>query len=175
VVTPEARVSLAMRARSSSLNWPTDWVSRRRRRTRYKAGTCGRVVTTREACSPAGGDAPRGGDGPLDLAILRNQPQLFGEVALTDRLAGDLLRVGSPCDRTATTRAGKLPARLELHPSPVALDFDSTLVTAPLGKGRRRPNYEHGSASIRCSSSSMDRGGARRHAPTGERRREQRI
>jgi hypothetical protein len=86
-----------------------------------------------------------GGDGLSDLAILRNQPQLFGEVA-SHPTAWRVIssRWARPAIETAPREAREAACEAGAAPKSVALDFDSTLVTAHSEKEDAAPNYEHG-------------------------------
>ena len=86
-----------------------------------------------------------GGDGLSDLAILRNQPQLFGEVA-SHPTAWRVISSGwaRPAIETAPREAREAACEAGAAPKSVALDFDSTLVTAHSEKEDAAPNYEHG-------------------------------
>ncbi len=94
-----------------------------------------------------------GGDCLADLALVRAQPELFGQVAsdatvsrLLDRLAGDVeeviaaIRVARAMAREQVwARRSPLPAQ-----GPVVVDLDATLVTAHSDKERATPTFKRG-------------------------------
>lgn len=92
-----------------------------------------------------------GGDCLSDLATLRDQPSLFGEVASTptayrvidaiddDRLTA--IRAARAEARAVAWKAGLDPVTEHGY---VTLDFDATLLTAHSEKEEAAPNYKHG-------------------------------
>jgi hypothetical protein len=86
-----------------------------------------------------------GGDCLSDLAILRNQPQLFGEVA-SHPTAWRVISSGWARRATETARreAREAAWKAGAAPESVTLDFDATLVTAHSEKEDAAPNYKHG-------------------------------
>lgn len=88
-----------------------------------------------------------GGDCVSDLAVLRDQPDLFGEVASTatgwrliDGMSeADLIRV-----RDARRRAGEQAWRRGARAERIVLDFDATLVTAHSEKEQAAPTFKRG-------------------------------
>jgi hypothetical protein len=92
-----------------------------------------------------------GGDCLSDLAVLRDQPSLFGPVASTptasrvidsvdaERLAG--IRAARATARAAAWKAGLCPVRSS---GPLILDFDATLVEAHSEKTGAAPTYKGG-------------------------------
>ncbi len=86
-----------------------------------------------------------GGDCLSDLETLRNQPELFGEVAshptawraVASGWAASALESARRSAREAAWSAG-------MAPETVTLDVDSTLVTAHSEKEDAAPNYKHG-------------------------------
>jgi hypothetical protein len=92
-----------------------------------------------------------GGDCLSDLAVLRNQPALFGAVASTptaSRVVDDV-----DADRLCAIRAARAKARAVawsagLDPTskvnPVIMDFDATLVDSHSEKENAAPTYKHG-------------------------------
>ena len=92
-----------------------------------------------------------GGDCLSDLAVLRNQPALFGSVASTptaSRVVDDVdaerlgaIRAARAQARTAAWAAGLDPTS---KVNPVILDFDATLVDSHSEKECAAPTYKHG-------------------------------
>jgi Transposase DDE domain group 1 len=88
-----------------------------------------------------------GGDAISDLAVLRDQPDLFGQVASTPTAWRTLEAVDAAVlKRIATARAA---ARAEVwaagaDPGFYVIDFDGTLVTAHSDKQGAAPNYKKG-------------------------------
>ena len=90
-----------------------------------------------------------GGECVSDLKVLRDQPDLFGEVAsqptawrLLDAVDADLLtRLAAA---RAAARARVWAARLA--PSKLTLDFDATLVDLHSDKEQAAPTYKRGSS-----------------------------
>jgi len=92
-----------------------------------------------------------GGDCLSDLAVLRNQPALFGAVASTptaSRVVNDV-----DAERLAAIRGARAQARSAawsagLDPTskvnPLILDFDATLVDSHSEKVGAAPTYKHG-------------------------------
>jgi hypothetical protein len=92
-----------------------------------------------------------GGDGFCDLAALRDQPELFGEVCSTstawrvvaEEVAGDPR--GTAALWSALARARETAWALGAAPAgPLVLDIDATLVTAHSDKQGAAPTYKHG-------------------------------
>lgn len=88
-----------------------------------------------------------GGDCMSDLAVLRNQPGLFGTVA-SDPTAWRTV-TGMSFDAFAGVETARAAARARVWaaggaPDTVTLDFDATLVTAHSEKKDARPNYKRG-------------------------------
>jgi len=83
-----------------------------------------------------------GGDCLLDLAILRNQPQLFGEVA-SHPTAWRVISSGWARGATETARREAREAAWSAGAAPesVTFDFDGTLVTAHSEKEEAAPTY----------------------------------
>ena len=88
-----------------------------------------------------------GGDAISDLAVLRNQPDLFGEVASTPTAWRTLEAVdGDALDGIAVARA---EARRRVwaagaDPGFYVIDFDGTLITAHSDKESSAPTYKRG-------------------------------
>jgi hypothetical protein len=88
-----------------------------------------------------------GGDAISDLAVLRNQPDLFGEVASTPTAWRTLEAVdGDALDGIAVARA---EARRRVwaagaDPGFYVIDFDGTLITAHSDKEGAAPTYKRG-------------------------------
>jgi len=88
-----------------------------------------------------------GGDAISDLAVLRNQPELFGEVASTPTAWRTLEAVdGAALERIAVARAA---ARKRVwaaggDPGFYVIDFDGTLITAHSEKEGAAPTYKRG-------------------------------
>jgi len=88
-----------------------------------------------------------GGDAISDLAVLRDQPDLFGEVASTPTAWRTLEAVDAAAlERIAHTRAA---ARAEVwaagaDPGFYVIDFDATLITAHSDKQGAAANYKKG-------------------------------
>ena len=88
-----------------------------------------------------------GGEAISDLAVLRNQPDLFGPVASTPTAWRALEAVdGAALDRVAAARAA---ARAEVwaagaDPGFYVIDFDGTLITAHSEKEGAAPTYKRG-------------------------------
>lgn len=84
----------------------------------------------------------------VDLAVIRQQPELFGQVASTTTA----WRVLDSIDEQMPARLAAAVARAratvcdwELRPERVTLDFDATLVEVESeGKELAAPNYKHG-------------------------------
>lgn len=86
-----------------------------------------------------------GGDCLSDLSILRNQPQLFGEVA-SHPTAWRVISSGwaRQAIEAARREARKAAWAAGAAPESVTLDFDATLVTSHSEKEDAAPNYKHG-------------------------------
>lgn len=88
-----------------------------------------------------------GGDAISDLAVLRNQPDLFGDVASTPTAWRTLEAIDTPAlDRIATARAA---ARRRVwaagaDPGFYVIDIDATLITAHSDKQGAAPTYKRG-------------------------------
>lgn len=88
-----------------------------------------------------------GGDAISDLAVLRDQPALFGEVASTPTAWRTLEAVDAAAlERVAAARAA---ARAEVwaagaDPGFYVIDFDATLITAHSEKQGAAPTYKRG-------------------------------
>ena len=89
-----------------------------------------------------------GGECISDLAVLRQQPELFGEVASTSTAWRVLDSIGPGLLArltTATARARTMVWDWGLAPQRVTLDFDATLVEVESeNKEQAAPNYKHG-------------------------------
>ena len=88
-----------------------------------------------------------GGDTFSDLAVLRDQPDLFGEVASTPTAWRALEAVdGAALERIATARAAARAAVWAAGADPgfYVIDFDGTLVTAHSEKEGAAPTYKRG-------------------------------
>src|SRR6266545_4250950 len=92
-----------------------------------------------------------GGDGFCDLAALRDQPELFGEVCsistawrvVTEEVAADPR--GTAGLWSALARARETAWALGAAPAgPLVLDIDATLVAAHSDKQGAAPTYKHG-------------------------------
>lgn len=88
-----------------------------------------------------------GGDCMSDLAVLRNQPGLFGPVA-SDPTAWRTV-TGMSVDAFAGIEAARAQARARVWtagaaPDTITLDFDATLVTAHSEKQDAKPTYKRG-------------------------------
>jgi hypothetical protein len=88
-----------------------------------------------------------GGDAISDLAVLRDQPDLFGEVASTPTAWRTLEAIDAAAlERIAAARAG---ARRKVwasgaDPGFYVIDFDGTLITAHSDKQGAAPTYKRG-------------------------------
>jgi len=88
-----------------------------------------------------------GGDAISDLAVLRNQPELFGEVASTPTAWRTLEAIDAAAsERIAEARAA---ARRKVwaagtDPGFYVIDFDGTLITAHSDKEGAAPTYKRG-------------------------------
>ncbi|TMK40523.1 MAG: IS1380 family transposase, partial [Actinobacteria bacterium] len=88
-----------------------------------------------------------GGDAISDLAVLRDQPDLFGEVASTPTAWRTLEAVDAAVlKRIAAARAAARAQAWAAGADPgfYVIDFDGTLVTAHSDKQGAAPNYKHG-------------------------------
>lgn len=88
-----------------------------------------------------------GGDAISDLAVLRNQPELFGEVASTPTAWRTLEAIDAAAlERIATARAAARHKVWEAGADPgfYVIDFDGTLVTAHSDKQGAAPTYKRG-------------------------------
>ena len=88
-----------------------------------------------------------GGDCMSDLAVLRNQPGLFGQVA-SDPTAWRTV-TGMSLNAFAGVEVARAQARTQVWaagvaPATVTLDFDATLLTAFSEKEDAAPNYKRG-------------------------------
>ena len=88
-----------------------------------------------------------GGDCMSDLAVLRNQPGLFGTVA-SDPTAWRTV-TGMSFDAFAGVETARAEARVRVWaaggaPASITLDFDATLVTAHSEKQDAKPTYKRG-------------------------------
>lgn len=88
-----------------------------------------------------------GGKYLSDLAVLRDQPELFGPVASTPTAWRVLDSVDD--ERLGAIRAARARARAAVwaaggDPGYYVLDFDATLLTAHSDKEQAAPNYKHG-------------------------------
>ena len=98
-----------------------------------------------------------GGTAISDLAVLRDQPNLFGEVASTPTAWRTLEAVDDAAlERIASARAA---ARRRVwaagaDPKFYVVDFDATLITAHSDKTGASPTYKRGFGFHRASSSS---------------------
>lgn len=88
-----------------------------------------------------------GWDSLSDLKVLRNQPDLFGEVA-SDPTAWRVIASinGARRDAIAIARAvaRRRAWKMGVRPVWIVLDFDATLVTSHSEKEEAAPNYKHG-------------------------------
>jgi hypothetical protein len=86
-----------------------------------------------------------GGDALSDLAVLRNEPDLFGEVA-SDATLYRLLDSGWARDAIVQARkvARERAWSLGAAPDSVTIDIDATLLTAHSDKEDAAPNYKGG-------------------------------
>jgi hypothetical protein len=88
-----------------------------------------------------------GGDSLSDLKVLRNQPDLFGEVA-SDPTAWRVIASINAARRDAIAIARALARRrawkMGVRPGWIVLDFDATLITSHSEKEEAAPNYKHG-------------------------------
>jgi hypothetical protein len=88
-----------------------------------------------------------GGDAISDLAVLRNQPELFGEVASTPTAWRTLEAIDAAAlERIAEARAAarKRVWAAGANPGFYVIDFDGTLITAHSEKERAAPTYKRG-------------------------------
>jgi hypothetical protein len=88
-----------------------------------------------------------GGDAISDLAVLRNQPDLFGEVASTPTAWRTLEAIDADAlDRIAGARAAARRKVWETGADPgfYVIDFDGTLITAHSEKQGAAPTYKRG-------------------------------
>jgi hypothetical protein len=92
-----------------------------------------------------------GGTALSDLAVLRDQPALFGAVASTptaSRVVDDVDAERLAAIRTARASARAAAWRAGLNPvtshGPLILDFDATLLDAASDKALARPTYKKG-------------------------------
>jgi hypothetical protein len=92
-----------------------------------------------------------GGDCLSDLAVLRNQPTLFGSVASTPTASRvvddvDVERLGAIRQARAKARAAAWSAGLDPtgKVDPLILDIDATLVDSHSEKESAAPTYKHG-------------------------------
>src|SRR5437899_3814968 len=88
-----------------------------------------------------------GGEAISDLAVLRDQPSLFGEVASVATAWRTLEAVEeNTLARIASARAAarKRAWAAGADPGFYVIDFDGTLVTAHSDKEGAAPNYKHG-------------------------------
>lgn len=88
-----------------------------------------------------------GGRRLSDLAVVRNQPEIFGSVASTPtawRVIDSIdnqLRAAISAARAAARRQAWAAG---VRPSWIVMDLDATLVNAHSDKARAAPNYKHG-------------------------------
>jgi len=88
-----------------------------------------------------------GGDAISDLAVLRDQPQLFGEVASTPTAWRTLEALdGAALERIAVARAAARAAVWASGADPgfYVIDFDGTLITSHSEKQGAAPTYKRG-------------------------------
>jgi hypothetical protein len=88
-----------------------------------------------------------GGDAISDLVVLRNQPELFGEVASTPTAWRALEAIDAAAlERIATARAAarKKVWAAGADPGFYVIDFDGTLITAHSEKEGAAPTYKRG-------------------------------
>ena len=89
-----------------------------------------------------------GGEGISDLSVLRQQPELFGEVASTPtawRVLDSIVERMLARMTAAVARARGTVWEWGLGPQRVTLDFYATLVEVEAeGKEQAAPNYKHG-------------------------------
>ena len=88
-----------------------------------------------------------GGDAISDLSVLRNQPELFGEVASTPTAWRALEAIDAAAlERIATARAAarKKVWAAGVDPGFYVIDFDGTLITAHSEKQGAAPTYKRG-------------------------------
>jgi hypothetical protein len=88
-----------------------------------------------------------GGDCVSDLATLRDQPELFGEVASTAtawRVMDGAQLMHLSALREARCHARKKAWSLGVAPEEIVLDFDATLVTSHSEKEKAAPTFKRG-------------------------------
>ena len=88
-----------------------------------------------------------GGEAISDLAVLRNQPRLFGEVASNPTAWRTLEAIDEDTlARIASARAAARATAWEHGADPgfYVIDIDATLVTSHSDKQGAAPNYKHG-------------------------------
>ena len=88
-----------------------------------------------------------GGECVSDLRVLRDQPDLFGEVASTPTASRTLYAMDAAVlDDIAKARAAARAAAWQagIRPANIVLDFDATLVTSHSDKEQAAPTYKHG-------------------------------
>jgi hypothetical protein len=88
-----------------------------------------------------------GGECVSDLRVLRNQPDLFGDVASTPTASRMLYSIDdSMLEAIAEARAAARARAWEagMRPDQIVLDFDATLITSHSDKEKAAPNYKHG-------------------------------
>jgi hypothetical protein len=88
-----------------------------------------------------------GGDCVSDLAVLRDQPRVFGEVASTAtawRLVNGLKKKDLARIRKARAQAREQAWRQGGQPKEIVLDLDATLVTSHSEKKKAAPNFKRG-------------------------------
>src|SRR5215469_2216610 len=88
-----------------------------------------------------------GGECVSDVRVLRDQPDLFGEVASTPTASRTLYAMdGSVLEDVAKARAAARAAAWAagMRPAQIVLDFDATLVTSHSDKEQAAPTYKHG-------------------------------
>lgn len=88
-----------------------------------------------------------GGECVSDVRVLRDQPDLFGEVASTPTAS----RVLHSIDQAVLDAIGKARAQARaqaweagVRPDQIVLDFDATLITSHSDKQDAAPTYKHG-------------------------------
>jgi hypothetical protein len=88
-----------------------------------------------------------GGECVSDLRVLRDQPDLFGQVASTPTASRTLYSMDAGVlEDIAKARAAARAAAWAagMRPAQIVLDFDATLVTSHSEKEQAAPTYKHG-------------------------------
>ncbi len=110
-----------------------------------------------------------GGDCLADIAVLRDQPRVFGAVTLdptvsrlVDTLAADAGKALAAIDSARAATRGSVwalagadaPNHQASVDEPVIVDLDATLLTAHSDKEQAAPTFKRGFGSTHCSASS---------------------